>query len=276
MHDSGKRQDFNSGAVRDTAEGKARIDLISPYAQERVGKWVGKGAEKYEERNWEKGIPISRCIASLERHIQQYKRGCTVEDHMAAIATNAQFIMHYEEMIKLGLLPASLDDLPKYEQQISDGTSPGYGDKEDTEPEKFEGFEIQLYDVDWHDDIAWCVVGPDGDLLHKNLKLYFGTHYSEHRGEPLANAPGYYKTKDEARDTIRAYKNKPVWVVDENRLTQYNRIWNWYVVQTRPNNDDGIQYLHSDLKLHKGTLYGGYYPTKEIAEAYLKAYKELK
>lgn len=116
MHDSGKREQFETGAVRDTAEGKARIDLISPYAQMRKGQWLRKGAEKYDERNWEKGMKISRCIASLERHIQEYKMGLTNEDHLAAIAVNAEFIMHYEKMIEMGLLPKELDDMPKYEQ----------------------------------------------------------------------------------------------------------------------------------------------------------------
>jgi len=120
MDDSGERQKFVTGAVRDTSANKPRIDLISPYAQERIGEWLRLGAEKYDERNWEKGIPFSRCIASLERHIQLYKKGMVNEDHLAAIAVNAQFIMHYEEMIKRGLLSSDLDDLPKYEKQRKD------------------------------------------------------------------------------------------------------------------------------------------------------------
>lgn len=119
MHDSGKREQFDTGAVRDTAEGKSRPDLISPYAQMRKGEWLRKGAEKYAERNWEKGMKISRCIASLERHLQEYKMGLTNEDHLAAIAVNAEFIMHYEKMIEMGILPADLDDMPKYEQQVA-------------------------------------------------------------------------------------------------------------------------------------------------------------
>lgn len=114
MKDSGKRQQFNTGAVRDTAEDKPRVDLISPFAQWREGIWLMQGAKNYKERNWEKGIPIARCIASLERHIQQYKMGDTSEDHMAAIRTNAGFIIHFEEMVKRGLLPKELDDMPKY------------------------------------------------------------------------------------------------------------------------------------------------------------------
>ncbi len=115
MHDSGKRQKFESGAVRDSADGKPRPDLQSPYAQERIGHWLRLGSEKYAERNWEQGMNFSRCIASLERHLVAFKMGKTDEDHLAAIAVNAQFLMHFEEMIKLGLLPDSLDDMPGYE-----------------------------------------------------------------------------------------------------------------------------------------------------------------
>ena len=118
MKDSGKRQEFSTGAVRDTAEDKPRPDLISPYAQWRKGLWMAKGAMKYSERNWEKGIPISRCIASLFRHLLAYMMGKRDEDHLAAIAVNAEFIMHYESMIDKGLLPTALDDMPKWEQQI--------------------------------------------------------------------------------------------------------------------------------------------------------------
>lgn len=120
MEDSGKRQQFDSGAVRDTADGKPRIDLISPYAQWRIGEWLRKGAEKYAERNWESGMPINRCIASMERHIQEYKMGKTNEDHLAAIAVNAEFIMHYEKMIEMGLMDSSIDNMPKYEQQTGE------------------------------------------------------------------------------------------------------------------------------------------------------------
>lgn len=118
MHDSGKRQEFDTGAIRDTAENKPRPDLASPFAEERVGLHLAAGAEKYDERNWEKGIPISRCIASMKRHIMQYQMGMRDEDHLAAIVCNSQFIMHYEEMIKRGILPAELSDMPDYSPRI--------------------------------------------------------------------------------------------------------------------------------------------------------------
>ncbi len=114
MHDSGSRQSFSSGAVRDTAEDKPRPDLISPFAEERVGHWLRLGALKYSERNWEAGIPNSRCLASLRRHIMRYQQGDRDEDHLAAVIFNAMAMIHNEEMIARGWLPAELDDMPPY------------------------------------------------------------------------------------------------------------------------------------------------------------------
>ena len=119
MNDSGERQQFTTGAVRDAAKGKCRPDLISPYADKREGDWMRRGAEKYAERNWEAGMPISRCVASLRRHLMAYMMGAMDEDHMAAVRTNASFILHYEEMMARGLLPKELNDMPKYEQKVT-------------------------------------------------------------------------------------------------------------------------------------------------------------
>ena len=115
MHDSGEREAFETGAVRDTATNKPRPDLISPFAMERLGEWLRAGAEKYDERNWEAGIPVSRCVASLYRHLLKYQQGDTSEDHMAAIMCNAMFIMHTEDMMDRSVLPIDLDDMPVYE-----------------------------------------------------------------------------------------------------------------------------------------------------------------
>ena len=115
MHDSGERQNFTTGAIRDTADEKPRIDLISPFMLERVGEWLRKGAVKYAERNWEKGMPVSRCIASLYRHLTYYHQGCTNEDHLAAIIFNAMAVIHYEEMVANGILPEELLDMPQYQ-----------------------------------------------------------------------------------------------------------------------------------------------------------------
>ena len=106
MKDSGKRQDFDTGAVRDTAEGKPDYSLLPPFAWgfvhykygpkignalmsedpeccfemilddmlqdygiNRLLEWLRQGAAKYSAWNWAKGMPVSRCLASLGRHL---------------------------------------------------------------------------------------------------------------------------------------------------------------------------------------------------------------
>ncbi|GHT19644.1 hypothetical protein FACS1894189_8550 [Planctomycetales bacterium] len=114
MSDSGKREQFSTGAVRDTADGKSRPDLISPFAMERLGEWLRLGAEKYTPRNWEKGISISRTTASMYRHLLKFQQGRQNEDHIAAVMCNAMMIVHTIEMVKRGVLPKELLDMPDY------------------------------------------------------------------------------------------------------------------------------------------------------------------
>lgn len=89
-------QTFDTGARRDTTEGKSRPDLIPGDVILRIGHHFAMGAEKYGERNFEKGIPSSRTQASLCRHLEQFKSGDTSEDHLAAIASNTIFLMFNE------------------------------------------------------------------------------------------------------------------------------------------------------------------------------------
>lgn len=111
---------FTTGAVRGSQAGKPRIDLISPYAAERIGIVNAHGAENYGERNFEKGMPFSRVLASIERHLKDYKKGKADEDHLAQLAWNVIALLHLEEMVKRGLLPLDLDDLPHYETRTAD------------------------------------------------------------------------------------------------------------------------------------------------------------
>lgn len=112
--DSGNRQEFGTGAVRDVQTGKGRFDLISPLALKRLAGVYERGAIKYGDRNYEKGIPLTRFLDSAERHINDYKEGKRDEDHMAQALWNIASFIHTEEMIYRGLLPKTLDDLPSY------------------------------------------------------------------------------------------------------------------------------------------------------------------
>ncbi len=113
--DSGARQEFSTGSVRDSREGKGRYDLISPYALARLAGVYERGAKKYADRNWEKGQPQSRFLDSAMRHLQAYLMGHRDEDHLAQSAWNIFALIHQEEMIRRGLKPGTLDDLPHYE-----------------------------------------------------------------------------------------------------------------------------------------------------------------
>jgi nucleoside 2-deoxyribosyltransferase len=114
LQDSGKRQKFDSGAVRDLRENKGRYDLISPIALKRLAVVYEKGAIKYSDRNWEKGMPVCRYLDSAIRHIQQHIEGYRDEDHLGQSAFNVFGAIHTEEMIDRGLLPKQLDDKPNY------------------------------------------------------------------------------------------------------------------------------------------------------------------
>jgi len=154
MHDSGKRQQFGTGAVRDTAEGKAPWhlmppcvwhitfktcygkyvagyledgcmlhlehmfeDMIAHHGAERLAMWLQKGADKYEAYNYAKGIPISRCLDSLGRHLDAHRRCKDDEDHIAAAMCNVAFIIHFYQMACQSddeELNRMIDDMPAY------------------------------------------------------------------------------------------------------------------------------------------------------------------
>lgn len=85
---SGDKQLFDSGAVRDSQDGKVRYDLIDPNFLRRLAEVMRKGAEHYGEFNWTKGIPSQRYAASLLRHVYAYLAGERDEDHLGAAAFN--------------------------------------------------------------------------------------------------------------------------------------------------------------------------------------------
>lgn len=115
--DSGQRQDFETGSVRDSRTGKGRYDLVTPIALRRLARHYENGAVKYKDRNWEKGQPLMRYYDSAMRHMQDWIEDILLgrkhkEDHLAAVAWNIFAIIHTEYMIKAGHLPKELDDRP--------------------------------------------------------------------------------------------------------------------------------------------------------------------
>lgn len=95
--DSGTRRKFETGAARDIQEGKGRMDLLPMCALIRLSKHFEAGAKKYEERNWEKGVPMHSFLDSALRHIAKYMDGQADEDHLCAAAWNLMCAMWTEE-----------------------------------------------------------------------------------------------------------------------------------------------------------------------------------
>ena len=108
LKDSGEREEFDTGSVRDRRAGKGRYDLLSPIAIRRWAVHTENGCDKYGERNWEKGQPIKLFLDSAARHIYSYLAGMRDEDHLAAAMWNIAAAIHTEEMVDAGRLPQTL------------------------------------------------------------------------------------------------------------------------------------------------------------------------
>lgn len=94
--DSGNRREFETGFVRDMAEGKGRMDLLPWAAIMEWSKHSEKGAIKYGERNIDKGCPISVLLDSALRHIAKYLEGYDDEDHLSAALWNVGWAKEME------------------------------------------------------------------------------------------------------------------------------------------------------------------------------------
>lgn len=114
MKDSGAREEFGTGAVRDIREGKGRYDLISPFALKRLAIVYEKGAQKYSIRNWEAGMPHTRYYDSATRHLLQWLMGDADEDHLAHAMWNVAAIMHMQET------HPGLDDRPNWKPKAQE------------------------------------------------------------------------------------------------------------------------------------------------------------
>ena len=111
LPDSGARSEFATGAVRDASEGKGNPSLIPIDALRAVSKRFEDGATKYGRDNWQQGIPLSRYVDSLYRHLWQFMEGDDTEDHAGAIIWNAMCLTQTKKWVDQGKLPKELNDL---------------------------------------------------------------------------------------------------------------------------------------------------------------------
>lgn len=91
--DSGERESFSSGMVRDTNDGKTLWHLTADGPMlRRWAELLTRGAVKYERRNWMKANSeeeLERARESAFRHFMQWYLGENPEeDHAAAVFFN--------------------------------------------------------------------------------------------------------------------------------------------------------------------------------------------
>lgn len=111
LPDTGDRSEFNTGAVRDASKGKGIPSAIPTRALVKLAKRFEDGAAKYERDNWKQGIPLSRYVDSLYRHLWAFMDGDRTEDHLGAIIWNAVCLSETDDMIYEGELSNDLDDI---------------------------------------------------------------------------------------------------------------------------------------------------------------------
>lgn len=81
---------------------KLRFDLIPPEAEEALARVLTFGAQKYGDRNWEKGINYSRLVAALRRHLNSWMSGELIdpetgESHLNHVLCNTAFLVAFEQ-----------------------------------------------------------------------------------------------------------------------------------------------------------------------------------
>lgn len=98
--------------------GKARMDLLDPYAVGQLSHVLAFGAQKYAAHNWRMGISKGRLIAAALRHLFAYLGGQDKDDetglsHVAHAMCCCMFILGLEHR-------SDLDD--RYKEVSGDQT----------------------------------------------------------------------------------------------------------------------------------------------------------
>lgn len=94
----------------------ARFDLIPTVPLLQVAEHYGRGANKYSDRNWEKGYEWSKSYAALQRHANAFWSGEDFDPelgshHLAAVIFHAMALLEF-----CNTMP-QYDDRPKKEDE---------------------------------------------------------------------------------------------------------------------------------------------------------------
>ena len=101
--DSGEREHFDSGMQRDTEAGKTDYTYtVEGPMHRRWAEHMMKGADKYTKDNWTLAASpdeLDRFKRSAYRHLLQWLRGETDEDHAAAVFFNINGAEYVREVL---------------------------------------------------------------------------------------------------------------------------------------------------------------------------------
>jgi len=113
LSDSGERQIYSSGMMREPSDIRARFDLIlpetQPYDTTLLYRWasiLAMGAKKYEARNFEKANSVEeleRFKSSAWRHFIKLMSGETDEMHDACLVFNINGIIYLMDKLKVDI-----------------------------------------------------------------------------------------------------------------------------------------------------------------------------
>lgn len=92
-----KSRVFDTGAKRDSNDGKPFIHNLLGYTRQRFGYHMAIGARNYGDGNWLKGLPTACYLESVDRHLASYMEGDRSEDHLSAIMFGIQGCMINEK-----------------------------------------------------------------------------------------------------------------------------------------------------------------------------------
>lgn len=112
LRDSGEREQFATGSVRDRQKGKGAMELVPDWVLWIVSRVYEEGAAKYASRNWELGQPLSQYIRSAGNHLAKLKAGMRDEPHASQVIWNMVGYIFTSILIKTGHRPQELSDMP--------------------------------------------------------------------------------------------------------------------------------------------------------------------
>lgn len=93
------KENLETGGVK-YDQGKLRYDLIPPEVMDSLARVLKFGAEKYADRNWEKGMDWMRIYRAAQGHLLDWQRGEVDPDtgfsHLDHAVCNLAFLVTYE------------------------------------------------------------------------------------------------------------------------------------------------------------------------------------